>query len=85
MKTWVTVITTKDGPYCVLGPNNKEFIAEAQGKAFVEFMEKESIGGCAYEVKPIVSFEDARDEERRFNTEIAEEDDVCYVGEEDDE
>lgn len=74
METWVTVITNEDGPHCVLGPNNKEFIAEAQGKAFVEFMEKESVGGCTYEVRPLVSFEFARDEERRYNTEIAGED-----------
>jgi hypothetical protein len=44
------------------------------GQTFVKFMDDESVGGKAASTLPIVSFEDARDEERRYNAEIAGED-----------
>lgn len=71
---WVTVIINENGPYCVLGPYVLEDTAETLGKAFVEFMEKESVGGVTATTLSIVTFEDARDKERRFNTSIAGED-----------
>lgn len=73
-KQWVAVISDEDGSYCVLGPYHSEQVADLMGQTFVKFMDDESVGDKVASTLPIVSFEDARDEERRYNTEIAGED-----------
>lgn len=70
-KIWVAVITNEDGPSCVLGPFHIEEIAVERSNAFIEFMDRESIGGCISTVVPLVSFEEARDAEIAFNESIA--------------
>lgn len=66
-KQWVAVITGEDGPHCVLGPFHNEINADLIGESFIKFMDDESVGGMVATTLPVVSFEDARDEERQFN------------------
>jgi|SRR5215217_2596904 len=77
MATWITVINDTEERYthCVLGPFDTEVDAAMAGAEFTTFMKNEGPSDTMdFTALPLATLEDARDQERRFNTEIVGED-----------